>query len=49
MAEAALQFQGTMPQQGEVPGAQQPLESAGSTMPGAPVQTEGGRGGFLGK
>ncbi len=49
MAEAALQFPGTMPQQGEVPGAQQPLELAGSTMPGAPVQTEGGRGGFLGK
>jgi len=50
MAEtAALQFQGTMPQQGEVPGAQQSLESAGITTSGAPVQTEGARGGFLGK
>lgn len=49
MAEtAALQFQGAMPQQGEVPGAP-PLESAGITTSGAPVQTEGARGGFLGK
>jgi len=48
MAEAALQFPGTMPQQSEVPGAQQPPE-VGVSPSGAPVQTEGGRGGILGK